>query len=367
MPTVRVDLPGRGYDIRIGRGLLASLGTAVADLHPTAVMVVTDPTVSALYGEKVTQALAAAGIRHFVVVVPAGEAAKSMEWAMHLYDSASAGGLDRDGLVLALGGGVVGDLAGFVAATWLRGVRLVQIPTTIMAQVDSSVGGKVAVNHPRGKNLIGCFCHPELVLTDPELLTTLPAREAAAGLAEVIKYGVISDAWLFALLEDRIEDLTQSRERDGDLDAVVIVRCCAIKAGITARDERDTGERRNLNFGHTLGHALEAVTGYSHYRHGEAVAIGMVAAARISVGLGMLDLESAVRLERLLARAGLPIGFDAPVQAVLAGLPRDKKASGGRMRWVLPETIGRVRVTEEVPPEVVRAVLAKLPETARRV
>ncbi len=341
--AVRVELPGRSYSIWVGEGLLHVSGEYVRELGlGTRCAVVTNPVVAAHYAEPVEASLRKAGFECIRVEIPDGEEFKNLATLTRIYDALVAAGLERKDPVLALGGGVVGDIAGFAAATYLRGVPLVQLPTTLLAQVDSSVGGKTGINHPLGKNLIGAFYQPSLVLADVAALRTLPERELKAGLAEVVKYGAILDAELFSLMEERMEELVALQPA---VTSLVVRRCCELKAGVVMRDERESGERAVLNFGHTLGHALESVTEYRRYLHGEAVAIGMVFAARLSVELGLCPPEVPPRLERLLQRIGLPVSLPAEVDAarLLQSLERDKKVQGGKIRFVCIEGLGRAR------------------------
>ncbi|RME91070.1 MAG: 3-dehydroquinate synthase, partial [Verrucomicrobia bacterium] len=273
------------------------------------------------------------------------------------YDQMAAHRLERRSFVVALGGGVVGDLAGFIAATYLRGIPFVQVPTSLLAQVDSSVGGKVGVNLPAGKNLVGAFYQPRLVLCDLDTLDTLPERELRAGLAEVIKYGIIWDAALFRRLERDLEKLL--RREEGPM-ASVVARCCRIKADVVAQDEKESGLRAILNFGHTVGHALENISGYGRYLHGEAIAIGQVAAARMSARLLGLPARDVERIRALLERAGLPVRVrlsPARLEKLFEAMRLDKKVSGGEVKFVLADAIGRVRFGVKAPPEVIREAL----------
>ena len=362
--SVRVDLAGRAYDIRIARGLLATAGPALAALAPGAgVAVVTDETVAGLHLEALQASLEAAGLRHASIILPAGEATKS--WAMlgRVCDGVLAGRFERNDLVLALGGGVIGDLAGFAAAIIRRGMRFVQVPTTLLAQVDSSVGGKTAVNSPHGKNLIGAFHQPVLVLADTALLDTLPERELRAGYAETVKYGLIGDRDLFDWLEGGawrgVFAGGPERER-----AVEIA--CRAKAAIVARDETETGDRALLNLGHTFGHALEAVTGFDGRRlvHGEAVALGMAQAFRFSQRLGLCNGQDTHRVERHLAAIGLPVhlsqvpGGAGTVDALMNAIRQDKKVSRGRLTFILARGIGESFIARDVAESDVAAFLA---------
>ena len=349
MHTLTVDLGDRRYPIHIGAGLLARLGELAA-LHLTArrCLLVTDSRVAPLYGAAATASLAAAGFTVVRHTIPEGEPSKSIEQFMAIQDGLVAMAADRATAVVALGGGVVGDLAGFAAACYMRGVPFVQVPTTLLAQVDSSVGGKTAINHPQAKNTIGSFYQPRLVVADTATLATLERRQLRAGFAEVVKYGVIWDAAIFAQLE---RDLDALLALDPTALAPVIHRCCAIKAEVVTRDEREGGLRAILNFGHTLGHAVETLAGYGELLHGEAVAIGMVAAARLGETLGHTEPGTATRIERLLARAGLPTAFPLlPGDRLLATLTHDKKAVAGIPRFVLASRIGAVTLVDSVAP-----------------
>lgn len=343
MRTVRVDLGERSYDISIERGVLNEAGPMMKALGLRGrAAVVTNPTVGALYGDALAASLRGAGIEPVVMTVPDGEEYKSLEVASGLFDSLVENRFERTSPVVALGGGVIGDLAGFVAATYLRGVPFVQVPTTLLSQVDSSVGGKTGVNHPKGKNLIGAFYQPKAVFIDPDVLRTLDEREIKAGLAEVIKYGVIRDEPFFAFLEENAGRLLLP----GDEIISAIERSCAIKAEVVGKDELEGGLRAILNFGHTFGHAIEALSGYGTFRHGEAVAIGMVMAASLAGRLGG-DRECARRIGALLKRLGMPYA-PPPISpaAFIEAMRLDKKVSGGRIRFILPSRMGEVFLRE---------------------
>jgi 3-dehydroquinate synthase len=355
---VAVSLGERSYPIYVAAGEVERLGV-VARRHLTAnrILVVTNPTVRAIYGKQVQDSLEKAGFSVCQAEIPDGEEYKTLDTVKELYGKALDIGLERGDSVIALGGGVVGDTAGFFAATYMRGVALVQVPTTLLAQVDASVGGKVGVNHPRGKNLIGAFYQPRFVLADVETLSTLPIREIRAGLAEVIKYGVIWDANFFSWLETNIGRLL-------GLECAAleyaIATSCRIKADVVSADEREEGIRAVLNFGHTVAHALEAITDYNRFVHGEAVAIGMVAAARLAARLGYFEPAGVERISAIVSRTGLPgeIPADVPVEALLEAMHRDKKVASKQLIFIFPEAIGRVRIVRGVPVEAVTAVLA---------
>ncbi|MBU1909896.1 MAG: 3-dehydroquinate synthase [Verrucomicrobia bacterium] len=356
---IKVDLGARSYEIRIGAGVLGQLGTLCRDLDlgPVA-LVVSDEHVNPLYGPPVEAALHEAGFEVGRVAVPAGEASKSGKMLFRLYDEALDRGLDRRGFVVALGGGVVGDLAGFFAASFLRGIRYVQIPTSLLAMVDSSVGGKTGINLPRGKNLVGAFHQPVLVLADVAALRTLPAREYTAGLAEVVKYGIIRDAGFFEKLEQNADGL---RAGEPALLESVIAHGCRIKAEVVRLDERERSLRAILNFGHTLGHAVEQVTGYGRYLHGEAISLGMAFAARLSARLTGFPPAEADRMIALLRALGLPVERpDLDWSAVRQAMGVDKKTRDRALRFVLAERIGAVRVGCEVPEELLREVWNQL-------
>jgi 3-dehydroquinate synthase len=355
---VEVELGPRSYPVEIGAGSLASLGARVAALcGPRKAVLVTAPPIGRRYGARALRSLRAAGLRASRVEIPDGDAAKSLRQAARLYDALLERGADRDSVLVALGGGVIGDLTGFAAATFLRGIPFVQVPTTLLAMVDASVGGKTGVNLPQGKNLVGAFHQPRLVLIDPTALQTLPPRELAAGFAEVIKKAAIWDAALFELLERDAEAL-QALE-PGPLEAV-IERAVRIKAEVVSRDEREQGLRMLLNFGHTLGHGIEALLHYRRLLHGEAVAIGMVYAAQRSEALGTAPPGTAARLEALCRRFGLPVtppGFAR--SAYLEALRVDKKTRDSRIHYVVLEGIGRARTLPLRPEEVAAGLPAR--------
>ncbi len=316
---------------------------------------VTNGVVRPLYGDRVETLLAQRGFQVQVVEIPDGEVHKSLATARGLYDDLVDFKMDRGCAVVALGGGVIGDLAGFVASTYLRGVPFVNVPTTLLAQVDSAVGGKTGVDHPMGKNLIGAFYQPRLVLCDLDVLRTLPRRELMAGMAEVVKYGVILNADFFSFLEAHVDDILNLEPA---AMTEVVRACCQAKATVVERDELESGLRAILNFGHTLGHAIEALTGYSRFIHGEAVSIGMVAAARMAGAMGLCPEGDVQRLTALLERIGLPTcPPELEVPAVLETMTHDKKVQDGRIRFILPERIGRVVIRDDVDPALIATVL----------
>ncbi len=342
METVRVDLDSRSYPILIGHGILSDFGRAYAAKELGSVAaIVTNPTVASLYLDPVRAGLEAQGVSSTVVEIPDGEEFKTLETAGRIYGELIRAGLDRRSCIVALGGGVVGDTAGFVAATYLRGIDFVQVPTTLEAQVDASVGGKTGVDHPLGKNMIGAFYQPKLVYIDTETLMTLPRREVVAGMAEVIKHGLIRDEALVQFLESKIEKVADLAIEPQQLVGL-IARNCRIKADVVAADENEAGLREILNYGHTVGHAIEAVTDYTVYKHGEAVMLGMLAAGRIGVIKGMWKPAELQRQNALIERLGIPSGARALEPGKLIGrMASDKKARDGVIRFVLPEAIGR--------------------------
>jgi 3-dehydroquinate synthase len=340
---VRVELADRSYNILIQDGLLDRVGESLRPfgMGPTAV-VVTNPVVKRLYGARLLRSLKSAGFKTAVLTVPDGERAKSLTWVSAILDELVRRQFERKTWLLALGGGVVGDLAGFAASAYLRGIPFVQVPTTLVAQVDSSIGGKTGVNHPLGKNLIGAFYQPKSVLIDPSVLGSLPPREYRAGLAEVIKYGVIQDGVFFEFLE---RDIARVLALDPGAVHQIIRTSCAIKAQVVSGDEREGDRRRILNFGHTLGHALETVTRYRRYKHGEAIAIGMVAAARLAGRLGLAEKEVGARVLSLVKRAGLPTELPRySASVLLRAMRQDKKVKDRQIHFVLPTRIGHVVV-----------------------
>lgn len=361
MRTVSVQLGNRSYAIKIAPGLIDQLGRECARLKLGArCAIITDTNVGRRFAKAVFNSLATTGFSPSLIVVPAGETAKSLKTVQTCYDLLAAHRLERKSFIVALGGGVVGDLAGFVAATYLRGIAFVQVPTTLLAQVDSSVGGKVGVNLKAGKNLVGAFYQPRLVLCDLDTMRTLPEREFRAGFAEVIKYGIIYDARLFAQLE---RDLPKLLRREPQTLAAVVARCCEIKADVVGQDETENGLRAILNFGHTIGHAIENISGYGKFLHGEAISIGQVATAKLSSGLMGLSGGDAGRIRDLFKRAGLPyfIKLNAVQRRKLfAAMKLDKKVSGGEIKFVLAKRIGRVVWGQRVAGELIGSVLDEI-------
>lgn len=348
---IPVGLGARSYEIITGRGLLA---VAAEHLSPLVkgrkCLLLTDSNVGPLYASAAEAQLTAAGAETFHFSFPAGEAHKTLETVGGICSYAVKCGLDRSSLLVALGGGVAGDLAGFAAAIYMRGIDFIQIPTTLLAAVDSSVGGKTGADLPEGKNLIGAFWQPKLALTDPELFLTLPAREVRCGLAEVVKYGVIMDAALFAKLEANLASL---KALELDFYAAMISRCCELKARVVMADERESGERAILNYGHTFGHAVELVSNFS-VAHGEGVAIGMNMAAELAVQTGLLERAAAVRQRALLDELGLPCRLPGgDPEKIYAGMLKDKKKAGNRLNLVLPLAIGKVEIRSGFDPAAI--------------
>ncbi|WP_303908637.1 3-dehydroquinate synthase [Thiohalomonas denitrificans] len=354
MKTLHVDLGERSYPIHIGTDLLGRPELVAPHVRGSQVMVVTNETVGPLYLEKTLQAFAAFETGH--VVLPDGEQYKTLETWNRIFDALLERRFDRRCTLVALGGGVVGDITGFAAACYQRGVDFIQIPTTLLSQVDSSVGGKTGVNHPLGKNMIGAFHQPRCVLADTATLKTLDSRQLAAGIAEVIKYGLINDPEFLAWLEEHMEALTG---REPQVLAFAIERSCADKAVVVAQDEREAGSRALLNLGHTFGHAIETGMGYGRWLHGEAVATGMVLAAELSEQLGWIDSTQVERVRALIARAGLPVQAPAELSAdrFLELMAVDKKVIGGKLRLVLMKGLGQSVVTDRFDPADIRAVI----------
>lgn len=355
MKTVEVRLGSNSYEVHIGSGILAEAGCWLREGgFSDKLVIITNPVVNQLYGEALGQNLTREGFRVAILLVPDGEEQKSLETAGRLYHELTDLYAERTTPILSLGGGVIGDLAGFVAATYLRGIPLVQIPTTLLAQVDSSIGGKVAVNHDQLKNKIGAFYQPRLVLSDISTLRTLPPKELSNGLAEVIKSAVIWDREFFTYLETNLERI-QLRD-DRELEEAVF-RSAKIKAEIVEKDERDLGLRNILNYGHTIGHAIESAADFG-IGHGEAVAIGMLVAASISNRQGILDINELIRLKNLISRANLTVETpNLDLNRAIQAVKHDKKILEGRIRFVLPKAIGDVFITDEVSPSLVEQVL----------
>ena len=356
MQTVTVSLAERSYPIHIGAGLLGQSELLLPHVKPPLAAVVTNPTVAGRYLAPLRRALGAAGVDALPILIPDGESFKDWQTLNQIFDQLLTHRCERGTTLIALGGGVVGDVGGFAAACYQRGMPFVQVPTTLLAQVDSSVGGKTAINHPLGKNMIGAFYQPRMVLADTDTLATLPDREFGAGIAEVIKYGLVRDEPFIRWLEENLDGL---RARDPAALAFAIARSCQNKAEVVAADEREAGERALLNLGHTFGHAIEAATGYGTWLHGEAVAVGMVLAMRLSTRLGLLAKAAQERGEALIQRAGLPMAPPQIAPDRLIDLMRlDKKVSAGRIRFILMRAIGQAFVSDGVADGEVRALLA---------
>ena len=358
MRIVQVPLGNRSYNIKVGGGLLPRLGAECAQIKlGQRCAVITDANVAKNFARTALKSLVASGFEPVLIIIPAGEKSKRLAVVEKCCDQLAAHRLERKSFIVALGGGVVGDLAGFVAATYLRGVPFVQVPTTLLAQVDSSVGGKTGVNLSAGKNLIGAFYQPQLVLCDLDTLKTLPRREFVSGLAEVIKYGIIYDAILFAQIERNLPKLL---ERDAATLRSVVARCCEIKADVVGQDETESGLRAILNFGHTIGHAIENSSGYGKFLHGEAIAIGQVAAAKLSQKILGLPSGDAERIKKLFVSAGLPVKIKldaARRKKLFAAMKLDKKVSAGEIKFVLAKKIGKVTWGRKVVSEVIDEVL----------
>jgi len=356
MQTLKVELANRSYPIYIGRSLISNADLILPHLKRKHVAIVTNTTVAPLYLETLSNALQSAGVKVIPIILPDGEAYKNSETLNLIYDALLQNRCERSTTLIALGGGVIGDLTGYAAATYLRGVPFIQIPTTLLSQVDSSVGGKTGINHPLGKNMIGAFYQPQLVLADIDTLQTLPAREFSAGMAEVIKYGLIRDAEFFDWLEVHIEQLMALDEQ---AITEAIYRSCKNKADVVARDEHETGERALLNLGHTFGHAIENAMGYGVWLHGEAVGAGAMMAADLSQRMGWLTDAEVVRIRQLLTAAKLPL--DAPklgAEKYLNLMQLDKKVADGKIRLVLQQAIGKSVITSDYDAEKLKETLS---------
>ena len=355
--SVRVRLEARSYSIEIGSGNLSTLGAMVRQHGAvTHAILITDTNVATTHAAAAAASLAESGVDVDVLEVPAGEESKCADVCDELWQKMSELGADRKSIVVAVGGGVVGDLAGFVAATFARGLSFFQAPTTLLAQVDSSVGGKVGINLPRSKNMVGAFWQPRGVLIDTDVLQTLGERDYRAGLAEVVKYGVILDADFFAWLETHVAKINA---RDAAALRHIVERCCRLKADVVEQDEREeTGQRAVLNYGHTFCHAFESVTGYGALLHGEAVSIGMLCASRLAERLGRVSTELTARQRALLMALGLPVSVpQVDHELLLTAMAHDKKVEHGRLRFVLPSRMGHVELVADVPVDAVRAAL----------
>jgi 3-dehydroquinate synthase len=362
MLSIKVHLGERSYPIHIGEALIERVGLILPHLAQRRVAIVTNPTVAHLYLGALSAALQAAGVGVVEIILPDGESCKNWETLNLIFDRLLTQRCERKTTLIALGGGVIGDVTGFAAAVYLRGVPFIQIPTTLLAQVDSSVGGKTGINHPLGKNMIGAFYQPRLVLADIGTLRSLPERELSAGLAEVIKYGLIWDDEFLRWLEENIAKLMA---RDAPALAYAVQRSCEIKAQIVSEDEREADVRALLNLGHTFGHAIEVGLGFGTWLHGEAVAAGSVLAARMSQRMGLIAASDVERATRLFARAGLPTEApDLGVTRYLELMGLDKKIEQGRLRLVLLKDIGKAYITSDFPQKDLEEVLASMPRNA---
>ena len=365
--VISVPLPQNAYRIVLQSGGLQSIGRCLKEdelVSPALgqkILVVSNPAIWKLYGQTVSNSLVQAGFEVAHCILPAGERYKTLRSVEKIFDCALAHRLERSSTLLALGGGVIGDMTGFAAASWLRGIAVVQVPTTLLAMVDASVGGKTGVNHPKGKNLIGAFHQPRLVFIDPETLNTLPRREFRAGMAEVIKYGVIWDVDLFEQLE-QAKQIDQRRSFSSGLLQEIVRRSCQAKADVVSQDEKESGLRAILNYGHTIGHGIESLTHYRTFNHGEGVGLGMVAVGEIAVQLGLWSQDCAERQYRLIQKAGLPTHLPKTfaTEAVLEMLSSDKKVKAGRVRFILPSQIGKVEITDQVPDAAILAAVQKM-------
>ncbi len=358
--TIKINLATNPYEVRVGSHILYSIGEELLNLgitQGTKILVVSNTDVSTPYSVSFLKSLKDAGFLAKLLVVNAGEQQKTMHTISLIHDAAYEHQLERNSLIIALGGGVIGDMAGFAAATWLRGISFVQVPTTLLAMVDASVGGKTGVNHPNGKNLIGSFHQPKLVLIDINTLNTLPQREFCAGMAEVIKYGVIGDPQLFESLEG-IAHLNNFKSLGESMVLEIIMNSIKTKASIVEKDEKETGIRAVLNYGHTFGHVVENLTGYGHWLHGEAVSIGMIAVGQLSVEKGIWSSNEATRQKNLLRKAGLPVKWpELDHNSVIRSLQGDKKVSAGKLRFVIPSEIGKVHISSDISIEDILKLL----------
>jgi len=354
---VRVELGERSYDICIGDGWLPQLTQFLSFIpHTSEIIMITDQNVFDLYGPRTLEILQSAGYKVEAAVIAGGESCKNLDTVASLYKQMISQGLDRKSTVVALGGGIVGDIAGFAAATYMRGIGYIQIPTTVLAQVDSSVGGKTGVNLSQGKNLVGAFYQPGLVFVDVAFIDTLLEREYLTGLAEVIKYGIIWDKDFFIYLEDHMDKI---KSRDSECLMHIVTRCCEIKAEIVSQDEKESGMRGLLNLGHTFGHAFEAMTNYEKFTHGEAVAIGMIYAARLAHHLELISSLDLNRITDLIKGFGLPIHFGSlDSQEVVVQMRKDKKSVGGKIQVVLPTAIGRSQMYDDMSESKLASILA---------
>lgn len=355
MEMIRVNLSSNSYNIYIDRGILQKIGDIlVQEKKPCRSLLITDTNIEKIYGNIVTESLIRNKFNVRIVSLKPGEDQKTLETAITLYDACFDHKLDRHSMIIALGGGVVGDISGFVASTFMRGIPFIQIPTSLLAQVDSSIGGKVAVNHPKGKNMIGSFYQPKAVFIDTDTLSTLPAVEFVVGLVEVIKYGVIRNAELFEYIEKHLYDILQL---DHAALLKIIADSCQIKTGVVEEDEKEVYLRAILNYGHTIGHAIETLTNYNKYRHGEAIAIGMLYATKIAVEIGLTNNKAYERQLSLIKRLGLPLTVDLKPGDIIKTLYTDKKVISGKLRFILPKKIGEVVISDGVTEEILYKIL----------
>ncbi len=358
MRTIRVNLSTNSYNIYIGKGLIEKIGEVlVKEKEPCKTLLITDKNIEKIYGNAVIESLTRKGFDVGLVSIDPGEEQKTLETAGMLYHACFERKLDRNSLIVALGGGVVGDIGGFVASTFMRGIPFIQAPTSLLAQVDSSIGGKVAVNHPKGKNMIGSFYQPMAVFVDIGTLSTLPALELAAGLVEIIKYGVIKDEKLFEYIEKSLHEILQL-----NYDALlnIIATSCQIKANVVEEDEKERHIRAILNYGHTIGHAIEMLTNYKKYRHGEAVAMGMLYATKIAVEMGLTNNTIYERQRSLFTKMGLSLSPGLVAGDIIKVLYTDKKTVAGRLRFILPLRIGEVIISDKVTEEILYKALRKV-------
>ena len=357
--------PNRSYDIAIAPHSLKDLGEKLSAIglgkKSKKALIVSNPVIYKHYGEIVVNSLASAGFDVAHLILPAGERFKTANSLQKIYDAALDHRLERSSAIIALGGGVIGDMSGYAAATWLRGIELVQVPTTLLAMVDSAIGGKTGINHPQGKNLIGAFYQPRLVWIDPEVLKTLPAREFRSAMAEVIKYGVIWDRELFDLLA-KCDRLDQLRYVSAELLQTILYRCAKAKAEVVSKDEKEGNLRAILNYGHTVGHAIESVTNYRLYNHGEAVGLGMIIAGAIAVDLELWSMEEQAQQVAIITKTRLPqtLPADIDLDAIVAAMSTDKKVEAGKVRFILPTAIGAVTLSDRVTGDLVKQNLRKI-------
>ena len=358
MEKVSVELGERSYEIVIDSDILSAIGARLKEFNfSPGIAVISNPTVFNLYGDRLMQSLKNAGLDCFQVLVPDGEEYKDYFWTYYILTELLKRRLDRNSCLIALGGGVIGDMTGFVASMYMRGINFIQIPTTLLSQVDSSVGGKTGVNHYLGKNMIGAFYQPRLVWIDIATLRTLPERELLCGVAEIIKYGIIWDEELLGFLEKKRAAVMAY---DEEALRFIIKRSCEIKAEVVSKDEREGGLRAVLNYGHTIGHAVETETKYARFLHGEAVAIGMYLEARLSEKMGLLDPQQVKRIRSVIDAYGLPVQLpeDLDSDKLVSHMKLDKKTVAGTMKFILPEKIGKVRISKDVKKEEIAQVIS---------